>query len=42
MNTGKQKIEWARQFMPVLSAIRNEFGKEKPFKGITIGMALQC
>ncbi len=40
MNTGKQKIEWARQFMPVLSAIRNEFGKEKPFKGITIGMAL--
>jgi adenosylhomocysteinase len=40
MKSGQQKIEWARQFMPVLSRIRKEFQKEKPFKGLTIGMAL--
>ncbi|MEN6610353.1 MAG: adenosylhomocysteinase [Methanoregulaceae archaeon] len=40
MKTGKQKIEWAQQFMPVLSAIRKQFQKEKPFKGMTLGMAL--
>ena len=38
--TGDLKIEWARQYMPVLSAIREEFTREKPFKGMVIGMAL--
>ena len=38
--SGEQKIAWARQYMPVLSAIREEFGREKPFLGIRIGMAL--
>jgi adenosylhomocysteinase len=38
--SGEQKIAWARQYMPVLSAIREEFGREKPFSGIRIGMAL--
>jgi adenosylhomocysteinase len=38
--SGEQKIAWARQYMPVLSAIREEFGREKPFTGIRIGMAL--
>ncbi|EHP87047.1 adenosylhomocysteinase [Methanotorris formicicus Mc-S-70] len=37
---GEKKIEWAKQHMPVLRLIREEFKKEKPFKGITIGMAL--
>ncbi|WP_423793220.1 adenosylhomocysteinase [Methanocaldococcus indicus] len=37
---GERKIEWARQHMPVLNLIRERFEKEKPFKGITIGMAL--
>jgi adenosylhomocysteinase len=40
MKTGQKKIEWARQFMPVLAAIRTQFEKEKPFKDITVGMAL--
>jgi adenosylhomocysteinase len=40
MNTGMQKIEWARQYMPVLAAIRNRFLKERPLEGIRIGMAL--
>ncbi|GBF36112.1 MAG TPA: adenosylhomocysteinase [Methanothermococcus okinawensis] len=37
---GELKIEWARKHMPVLNLIREEFKNEKPFKGITIGMAL--
>ncbi|HIQ38893.1 MAG TPA: adenosylhomocysteinase [Methanothermococcus okinawensis] len=37
---GELKIEWARRHMPVLNLIREEFKDEKPFKGITIGMAL--
>jgi len=40
MSTGMLKIEWAAQYMPVLAAIRKQFAKEKPFAGITIGMAL--
>ena len=40
MNSGKLKIEWAAQYMPVLAAIKKQFIKEKPFEGMTIGMAL--
>jgi adenosylhomocysteinase len=40
MNTGKLKIDWAAQYMPVLATIRKQFEKDKPFKGMTIGMAL--
>jgi adenosylhomocysteinase len=40
MNSGKLKIGWAAQYMPVLAAIRKQFIKEKPFAGMTIGMAL--
>jgi len=39
-NTGKLKIEWAGQYMPVLAAIKKQFAREKPFEGMTIGMAL--
>ena len=37
---GELKIEWAKKHMPVLKLIREEFIKEKPFEGLTIGMAL--
>ncbi|XRO77262.1 adenosylhomocysteinase [Methanocaldococcus sp. 10A] len=37
---GERKILWAKQHMPVLGLIRERFKEEKPFKGITIGMAL--
>jgi len=37
---GKLKIEWAEEHMPVLKLIRDRFRKEKPFKGLTIAMAL--
>ena len=40
MSSGKLKIEWAAQYMPVLAAIKKQFVKEKPFTGLTIGMAL--
>ena len=40
MNSGKLKIEWAAQYMPVLAAIKKQFVKEQPFAGMTIGMAL--
>ena len=40
MNSGMLKIEWAAQYMPVLAAIRKQFEKDKPFTGMTIGMAL--
>lgn len=40
MSSGKLKIEWAAQYMPVLAAIKKQFVKEKPFAGMTLGMAL--
>ncbi|HWQ67927.1 MAG TPA: adenosylhomocysteinase [Methanospirillum sp.] len=40
MDSGDLKIEWARQYMPVLGTITEQFKKDKPFAGMTIGMAL--
>jgi len=40
MDRGIQKIEWARQYMPVLGAIKSTFVKERPLEGLRIGMAL--
>ncbi len=37
---GEKKIQWAKRHMPVLGLIRERFKEEKPFEGITIGMAL--
>ncbi|MFC1454868.1 adenosylhomocysteinase [Candidatus Undinarchaeota archaeon] len=37
---GKKRIEWARTHMPVLESIGERFQKEKPFKGLTVGMCL--
>ena len=39
-SSGKLKIDWAAQYMPVLASIKKQFEKDKPFKGMTIGMAL--
>jgi adenosylhomocysteinase len=40
MDSGRLKIEWAAQYMPVLAAIKKQYAKDKPFAGMTIGMAL--
>jgi len=37
---GKNKIEWAGKDMLVLEGIRNDFSKNKPFKGRAIGACL--
>ena len=37
---GRQRIDWASAHMPVLKLIREEFEKEKPLTGITIGACL--
>lgn len=37
---GKMKIEWANQQMPVLQIIRERFAKEKPLKGLRLGVCL--
>lgn len=39
-HSGELKIQWASQYMPVLSAIKKRFEEEKPLKGQRIGMAL--
>ncbi|MCD6516922.1 MAG: adenosylhomocysteinase [Candidatus Aminicenantes bacterium] len=37
---GKQRMEWAARFMPVLADIKNRFKKEKPLKGLRISACL--
>ncbi len=38
--SGKLRVEWAAQEMPVLAQIQERFGKEKPLKGIKIAACL--
>jgi adenosylhomocysteinase len=38
--SGKLRVEWAAQEMPVLAQIRERFRKEKPLKGIKIAACL--
>src|SRR5437764_13537261 len=37
---GARRIEWARDHMPVLAAIRDEVKQKKSLRGLRIGMAL--
>ena len=37
---GKDRIEWAKQSMPVLDRIKARISKEKPLKGIRLGACL--
>ena len=40
LEKGILRLQWAESHMPVLSAIRERFKKEQPFKGLKVGMAL--
>ncbi len=40
MKSGELKMQWARQYMPVLGEIRRIFQEEQPLAGLTVGMAL--
>jgi adenosylhomocysteinase len=37
---GERKMEWARQHMPILAQLREEFEETQPFAGERIGMAM--
>lgn len=37
---GRLKIDWVREHMPVLNAIRKEFEKDKPFKGVRVALSI--
>jgi len=37
---GAQKISWVKSRMPILSALEEEFRKEKPFKGLKITVSV--
>ncbi len=38
--SGRRKIEWVRDFMPVLSGIEARFEKEKPFEGLRVAVSV--
>ena len=38
--SGRKKIEWARQHMPIMTAIAEEFGDERPLEGESVAMAM--
>ena len=38
--SGRRKMEWARQHMPILASLREEFTREQPLAGETVGMAM--
>ena len=38
--TGHAKIEWVKNFMPVMSAIDQEFSQSKPFAGHKLSITL--
>jgi len=37
---GRRKMDWARQHMPILDALREEFEADQPFAGEVVGMAM--
>ena len=37
---GRRKIAWARQHMPIMRSIEEEFAAEKPLAGETVAMAM--
>jgi adenosylhomocysteinase len=40
LDSGRQKMDWARQHMPILASLRETFDDEQPFAGEVIGMAM--
>ena len=38
--SGRKKIEWARQHMPIMNSIAEEFGDERPLEGQVVAMAM--
>ncbi len=40
VESGRQKIDWARQHMPICTTLETEFADTEPFAGQRIGMAM--
>jgi adenosylhomocysteinase len=40
VESGQRKMEWARQHMPIMAALREEYEQDQPFAGQRIGMAM--
>jgi adenosylhomocysteinase len=38
--SGRKKIEWARQHMPIMTSLAEEFAAEQPLAGETVAMAM--
>ncbi len=38
--SGRNKIDWVKSYMPVLNKIKEEFERDKPFAGKTISMSI--
>jgi len=38
--SGHRKMEWARQHMPILASLREEFERDRPLAGEVVGMAM--
>ncbi len=38
--SGRRKIDWVRDHMPVLRSIGEDFRKTKPFKGLTVALSI--
>ncbi|MFZ5643372.1 MAG: adenosylhomocysteinase [Bacillota bacterium] len=38
--SGRLKIDWVKEHMPVLNVIRKEFEKERPFAGIRVALSI--
>jgi adenosylhomocysteinase len=40
VESGQRKMEWARQHMPIMAALREEYETDQPFAGHRVGMAM--
>ncbi len=40
LESGQRKMEWARQHMPIMESLREDFERDEPFAGERIGMAM--
>jgi adenosylhomocysteinase len=38
--SGRQKIEWVRNNMPILNGLEKQFSEEKPFQGVKISLSV--
>lgn len=38
--SGKQKIQWVKSYMPLLSGLEKEFREELPFKGLRVALSV--